>query len=96
MNSVRPQVIISKRTSDNKPVLVFDDGDITQVTGIYFPGVRVRKDLTLSLLIAEEACLFEASEMGALIRAANTLAKNGAVQPGELRALACKTLNRNA
>lgn len=95
MNSVRPQVIVSKRTSDNKPVLVFDDGDITQVTGIYFPGVRVRKDLTLSLLIAEEACLFEASEMHALIRAANTLAKNGAVLPGELRALACKLLKKD-
>lgn len=91
----RPQVIIRKLTADNKPVLVFDDGDLTQITGVYFPGVRVRKDLSLSLLIAGEACLFDACEMHALIRAANTLAKNGAVLPGELRALAHKLLKKD-
>lgn len=88
-------VIVRKSTADNKPVLVFEDGDLTGAMGFYFKGARVQKDKALSLLIAEEACLFEASEMHALIRAANTLAKNGAVLPGELRALACKLLKKD-
>lgn len=89
-----PAVIVRKSTADNKPVLVFEDGDLTGAMGFYFKGANVRKDKALSLLIAGEACLFDASEMGALIRAANTLSKKGQVLPGDLRALAHKILEK--
>lgn len=87
-------IIARKLTADNKSVLVYGDGDLTGPMGFYFRGARVQKDVSLSLLIAGEACLFDASEMGAVIRAANKLAKKGQVLPGDLRAEACKLIRR--
>jgi hypothetical protein len=83
-------VIARKLTADGKSVLVYEDGDLTQALGFYFRGVRVVRDVTRSLLIANEACLFDAREMPHLIRAANKLARKGQLQPGNLRALAAK------
>lgn len=94
--TVAPKQIVRKLTADGKTVVVYEDGDLTAAMGFYFKGARVQKDKALSLLIAGEACLFDASEMYALIRAANTLSKKGQVLPGDLRALACKILKRNA
>lgn len=89
-------IISRKRTFDGKPVLVHTDGDLTGALGFYFRGAKVRKDVRLSLLIADEACVFDASEMGALIRAANTIAKKGgSVLPGDVRALAHKLLKKS-
>lgn len=86
-------IIARRRTADNKTVYVYNDGDLTSAFGLYFRGASVRKDVALSLLIADEACLFDAGELGVLIRAANDLAKKGLVLPGELRALAASRLS---
>lgn len=94
--AVAPKQITRKLTADGKTVVVYEDGDLTAAMGFYFKGARVQKNVSLSLLIAEEACLFDASEMGALIRAANIVAKKGGnVLPGDVRALAHKLLKKD-
>lgn len=84
------KIIARRLTADNKTVCVHEDGDLTSSFGFYFRGATVKKDVSLSLLIADEAQLFNHDEMGTLIRAAKDLAKKGPVLPGELRALAAK------
>lgn len=81
-------------TSDIKTVIVWSDGDLTGALGQRFPGAKVQKNLALSLLIADEATLFDAREMGCLIKAANTLAKKGEVLRDDLRQLAHKFTKR--
>lgn len=85
-------VIARRITADNRTIYVHSDGDLTSAFGFYFKGATVKKDVALSLLIADEAQLFNADEIGTLIRAAKDLAKKGSVLPGELRALAAKRL----
>ncbi len=85
-------IIARRYTADNRAVYVHEDGDLTTSFGVYFRGATVKKDVQLSLLIADEAQLFDAKEIGTLIRAAKDLAKKGPILPGELRALATKRL----
>lgn len=84
------EIIIRRTTADGVTVCVWNDGDLSGRLGHYFRGAKVVKDKTRSMLIADEATLFNSSEMGCLIKAANTLAKKGTIVPGELRALAHK------
>lgn len=89
------KIISRKKTYDNKTVLVWSDGVITQALGIYYPGRGVQGKLHASyaLMIAEEACLFNASEMPDLIRAGRKLGNN--ITPHLLRVLADANIRDN-
>lgn len=92
--------IILRKTSDDKTVQVWADGDLTGSLGLRFTTVNYCplpvRDIALSTLIAEEACLFASNEMWALIKAGRELSKAAPVLPGALRARAVRILEKRA
>jgi len=80
-------VIAHRKTADNKSFLVWEDGEVTQALGYFWPGIR-KLPVGLALIVADEVCLYDAAEVPALLKAARKLNKTAPFTPGELRALA--------
>ena len=84
-----------RRTYDGAAVRVLASGDL--VDGGLRPFTRHRAlDVPTALLVAEEAMLFDAAELPALIEAAHRLTRRSprGVLPGALRALASRLSTR--
>jgi hypothetical protein len=87
--------IATRRTYDGATVRVLASGDL--VDGALRTFTRHRPlDVPTALLVAEEAMLFDAAEIPALIEAAHRLARRSpcGVLPGALRALASRLSTR--
>ena len=89
------EAIAARRTYDGAAVRVLASGDL--VDGGLRPFTRHRAlDVPTALLVAEEAMLFDAAELPALIEAAHRLTRRSprGVLPGALRALASRLSTR--
>lgn len=86
-----PEIIARRSTFDGKIVAVYSDGDIADGAGVTFTRHRPL-DVATALLVADEAALFDARELPALITAAHRLVPRSprGVLPGDLRALASR------
>jgi|JI10StandDraft_1071094.scaffolds.fasta_scaffold06004_36 hypothetical protein len=98
-------VLAKRRTHDNKTILLWADGQITQSFGIWLPGIAPRKHTTGKLPLADawvvmdEVCLWDMSEVAFLIKAARVI-RSGTIHkiplsPGTLRSLAAKLSNKH-
>ncbi len=84
-------IISRNKTSDNKTLQVWSDGDLTQALGYTLKGGRLGS-VSVASMVAGEACLFDWAEMPSLLKAAKLLVarKGDQLTPGNLRKLAHK------
>jgi hypothetical protein len=90
--------ITTKLTADGMKVEVWVNSDgtanVASFAGMSWTGGWISLTPADALLVAGESCLFDATEMPHLIRAAARLAKRGTILPGELRAAASLASHR--
>lgn len=81
-------------TYDNKTVIVWDNGDVTDAIGRTWTNHRALS-VGEALVIADVATLFDAAEMPVIVAAAHKLAKRGVLLPGDLSAAASLASERS-
>jgi len=67
------KVIAKRRTADNKPILLWSDGDITN--GRVGQLISAKVPMPAAWLALDEVCLYDLSEAKALVRTARNAVK---------------------